>query len=89
MNASQESTEKRAGWKALLRRWRLIGYAVVWGLLLTIVLQNLEPTRIDVLFWSFAEVPKLILVLGSMAIGVVLWELGALLLGLRRARPRN
>jgi uncharacterized integral membrane protein len=40
-----------------------------------VVLQNLEPTSIDVLFWSVPNVPKLILVIAAMAIGAVAWEI--------------
>jgi len=40
-----------------------------------VVLQNLEPTRLDVLFWSFAEVPKLALLVGAMVVGALLWEI--------------
>jgi uncharacterized integral membrane protein len=65
--------------KLLPRRWRLGLYLFAWLLLAIIVLQNLEPTRLDVLFWSFGEVPKLVLVLGSMIVGIFLWELGRLL----------
>jgi uncharacterized integral membrane protein len=39
------------------------------------VLQNVEPTRIDLLFWSIAEVPKLVLMLASMLIGIAVWEI--------------
>ena len=44
-------------------------------LLVVIVLQNLEPTSIDLLFWSIAHVPKLVLILGSMLVGALTWEL--------------
>jgi uncharacterized integral membrane protein len=40
-----------------------------------VILQNVEPTSIDVLFWSFASVPKLILILASMMLGALLWEI--------------
>jgi uncharacterized integral membrane protein len=43
---------------------------------LILILQNVEPTGIDVLFWSFASVPKLILILASMVLGVMVWEIG-------------
>jgi uncharacterized integral membrane protein len=44
-------------------------------LVLVIVLQNLEPTQLDVLFWSIANVPKLVLIFGAMLVGGVLWEI--------------
>ncbi len=40
-----------------------------------IILQNLESTSIDVLFWSFAALPKLVLIFVSMVVGAVAWEL--------------
>jgi uncharacterized integral membrane protein len=43
-------------------------------LVLVVVLQNLEPTPLDVLFWSIASVPKLVLIFGAMLVGGVLWE---------------
>lgn len=51
--------------------------AVFFSLLAIIILQNLEPTSIDVLFWSFAGLPKLVLILVSMLIGAVAWEFGS------------
>lgn len=47
-----------------------------------IVLQNLEPTSIDVLFWSFPSLPKLVVILLSMLVGAAAWEL------VRRSLPR-
>ena len=43
-------------------------------LLAVIVLQNIEPIEIDLLFWSVARVPKLVLILVSMLIGGLIWE---------------
>jgi hypothetical protein len=43
-------------------------------LLVIIILQNLEPTSIDVLFWSIAAFPKLLLILVSMLVGAAAWE---------------
>ena len=40
-----------------------------------IILQNLESTSIDVLFWSIADFPKLILIFVSMVVGAAGWEL--------------
>jgi uncharacterized integral membrane protein len=57
------------------RHWRPILRIVGGALLLVFVLQNVEPTRVDVLFWSLPGVPKLVLILGSMALGAGVWEL--------------
>ena len=40
-----------------------------------VVLQNLEPTSIDLLFWSVPELPKLVLILVAMLAGGALWEI--------------
>ena len=48
---------------------------VFFALVVIVVLQNLEPTTIDVLFWSFPGFPKLVLILFSMVVGAVVWEI--------------
>ncbi len=50
------------------------------ALLAIVVLQNLEPTSIDVLFWSIPSLPKLVLILVAMLVGGVLWEIARRLL---------
>ena len=49
--------------------------AVLALLVAIVVLQNVEATSIDLLFWSIAGVPKLVLVLASMLIGGAAWEI--------------
>jgi uncharacterized integral membrane protein len=44
-------------------------------LIVIIVLQNLETTSIDVLFWTVTALPKLVLIFLSMLIGAAAWEL--------------
>ncbi|MQX53683.1 hypothetical protein [Alcanivorax sediminis] len=44
-------------------------------LLIIIVAQNLEPTSIDILFWTLVDIPKLLLLLISMVTGALVWEL--------------
>jgi len=48
---------------------------VFFLLIAIIILQNLESTSIDVLFWSIAALPKLVLIFLSMAVGAVAWEM--------------
>ena len=48
-----------------------------------IILQNLESTSIDVLFWSITSLPKLVLIFLSMVVGAAAWEL------VRRLKPRS
>ena len=43
-------------------------------LLIIIVAQNLEPTSIDILFWTLVDIPKLLLLLISMVTGALVWE---------------
>ncbi len=49
--------------------------ALFFGAVAIVVLQNLEPTTFDVLFWSTPEVPRLVGILVAMGIGGLLWEL--------------
>ena len=52
-----------------------------------IVLQNLEPTSIDILFWTLVDIPKLLLLLASMLAGGLIWELLRRSLLRRRKAP--
>jgi len=67
---------------------KLLGYLplaisvfIVVSIIAIIVLQNLESTSIDVLFWSITSMPKLVLIFLSMIIGASAWELARRLLG--------
>jgi len=65
-------------------RGRLLGYVashpagvaqgLAYALLAVVILQNLEPTSIDLLFWSIPDIPKLVLILVAMLLGGVTWE---------------
>ena len=48
---------------------------VFFLLVAIIILQNLESTSIDVLFWSITGLPKLVLIFLSMVVGAIAWEL--------------
>jgi uncharacterized integral membrane protein len=48
---------------------------VFFALVAIIILQNLETTSIDILFWSIAALPKLVLIFLSMIVGAAAWEL--------------
>lgn len=54
-----------------------IGFLQILAVMLIaiIVLQNLEPTSIDILFWTLVDIPKLLLLLASMLAGGLIWEL--------------
>jgi hypothetical protein len=43
-------------------------------LVVIIILQNVESTSIDVLFWSVPALPKLVLIFISMLVGAIAWE---------------
>ena len=62
--------------------------AVAALLVVIIVLQNVEPVEIDLLFWSVARVPKLVLILASMLVGALIWEVARRRL-FRRARTQG
>ena len=68
----------------LLAHW--VGAITSLALLLTgiVIAQNLEPVQFDLFFWSFPSLPKLVVILASMALGAVLAETARLLL---RSRP--
>lgn len=58
-----------------LRRHPLGALQIVLIILLAIiVLQNLEPTSLDILFWTVARLPKLVVILISMVLGALVWE---------------
>lgn len=52
-----------------------VAQCVVFLLVAIIVLQNVESTSIDVLFWSVPALPKLVLIFVSMLVGAIAWEL--------------
>jgi uncharacterized integral membrane protein len=52
-------------------------------LLIIVILQNVEPTSVHVLFWRIAQLPKLVLILVSIALGGLFWELARRSLGIR------
>jgi|SRR5215469_2907104 uncharacterized integral membrane protein len=53
------------------------------ALVIIVILQNVEPTSVHVLFWKFAQLPKIVLILVSIALGSVLWEFSRRSLGIR------
>jgi uncharacterized integral membrane protein len=57
-----------------------VAQGIFVALVAIIVLQNLEPTSIDVLFWSVTSLPKLVLILVAMLLGGVTWEIARRLL---------
>jgi len=76
---SYEAPERRSAWSSgvsfVARHPVGVAQVCVALLVVIVVLQNVEPTSIDVLFWSVARVPKLVLILASMVIGGLIWEL--------------
>jgi uncharacterized integral membrane protein len=78
---------KRPGVLAFLLRHPVgVLQTIAWILVAVIVLQNVEPTSIHLLFWSVGAVPKLVVILVAMLAGAVLWEVLRRLL--RRSRGR-
>lgn len=73
--APAEVRGRRGGVLAFLLRHPIgVGQAILVILLAVIVFQNVEPTSFHLLFWSFGAVPKLVLILASMGVGAVVWE---------------
>ena len=68
------SKVRRIGRSIVRNPYRTV-QVVFFSLVAIIILQNLESTSIDVLFWSFAALPKLVLIFVSMVVGAVAWEL--------------
>ena len=58
------------------RRRRLLARLALLVLVAIVVLQNAEPTRVDLLFWSLPAVPNLAFFLAGALAGAVGWELG-------------
>jgi uncharacterized integral membrane protein len=87
------AASRRSGaalWRFLVQHPVGVLQALAAGLLVVVVLQNLEPTSIDLLFWSVPDVPKLVLMAASILAGGVGWEiLRRRLLGRRRAARRG
>jgi uncharacterized integral membrane protein len=90
VNMTDQSDEAKAG--GFGARLRGIGRSIVqnplrsvqvafFTLVAIIILQNLETTSIDVLFWSIAALPKLVLIFFSMIVGALAWELARRLKG--------
>jgi hypothetical protein len=82
-NEPQAGSKNSGGFGSRLRRFGSsivrnpyrTAQLVFFALIAIIVLQNLESTSIDVLFWSFAALPKLVLIFLSMVVGAAAWEL--------------
>ena len=53
-----------------------LSFIGVCSLVVFVAAQNLEPTTIDILFWSLPGVPKLFALIGSAVAGAIIWELG-------------
>jgi uncharacterized integral membrane protein len=49
--------------------------ALFIALVTIVVLQKLEPTTLDLLFWSIPGLPKLVMLLVAMAVGALVWEI--------------
>lgn len=58
------------------KRPKFILWTLAILLLVSVILQNVEPTQVDFLFWSLPSMPKLVLILISMTLGAILALLG-------------
>jgi uncharacterized integral membrane protein len=73
--AGSSGSTFRRGVAFVVRRPARTVQIIFFSLVAIIILQNLEPTSIDVLFWSVSTLPKLVLICFSMLIGAAAWEL--------------
>lgn len=73
--ASGGGSVAAGAWRFLRRHPLGVLESLFLLLVLVVVLQNLEPTQFDVLFWSIASVPKLVLIFAAMLVGGLLWEI--------------
>jgi uncharacterized integral membrane protein len=73
--ASRGGSLPAGAWRFLRRHPLGVLQGAFLLLVLVVVLQNLEPTQLDVLFWSIASVPKLVLIFVAMLVGGLLWEI--------------
>jgi uncharacterized integral membrane protein len=73
----------------LLVHWAGAATSLILVLVGIVIAQNLEPVQVDVLFWSFPALPKLVLILVSMLLGALLAWVSRLLLGSRPAAART
>ncbi len=71
-SAATSGLRKCTGW--LARHPRGVAQGVGFALLAIIVLQNIESTSLDVLFWTVSELPKLVLIFLAMIVGALTWE---------------
>jgi uncharacterized integral membrane protein len=85
---TQDSGASRAGSSSLATALRFsarhrvrIVQVLVFAVIAIVVAQNLEPTPVDVLFWSITS-PKLVLIVISMLVGAAIWEI------VRRSRAK-
>lgn len=69
------------------QHWRMLLRITTALLIVIVVLQNVESTSIDLLFWSVPGVPKVVLLLVAMAVGAAVWELGRRIARRRLASP--
>ncbi len=53
----------------------LLAQGVGLALIAIVVLQNVESTSLDVLFWTVSELPKLVVIFLAMIVGALVWEI--------------
>jgi len=73
---ASEATSGLGKWMGRIARHpRGVAQGIGFALLAIIVLQNFEPTSVDILFWTVSELPKLVLIFLAMIIGALVWEI--------------
>ncbi|HXV35749.1 MAG TPA: hypothetical protein VEC18_01295 [Myxococcota bacterium] len=72
-SAAEPAWRRCASWIA--GHPRGLAQGVGLALLAIIVLQNVESTSLDVLFWTVSELPKLVVIFLAMIAGALVWEI--------------
>ena len=85
MSDTPEPTTPASQDRDLDVRWllRMGGIVLLIGVFVAFALQNSETVEVEFLWWSF-ETARIILLIGSAAVGIAVWELGSFVRRRRR-----
>ncbi len=67
-----ENTAAPSVQKNFWKRPKFWLWLLLFGVVLTLIFQNVGPVRVQLLFWSTPPIPMLLLILVSMALGSLL-----------------
>ncbi len=67
-----ENTSAASAKKSFWQRPKFWLWLVLFGVVLTLIFQNVGPVQVKILFWSTPPIPMLLLILVAMALGSAL-----------------